>query len=457
MTSLYQFVQKFASEFSKLSLPDEGLCGYLDKAMALFQSDLLGFVSSQISEIDDVLASRAELRPEWHVFKGPTERTLETKWGTLRFSRRYYRHQETGEYAHLVDRALEVRKYARIEDGLLASLGASACTHSYQTAAQEEAGGRVSRMSVYKAIGSLKVPVLPETQPRRVCRELHLQADEDHVHLQKSHKKSAQIRLVAIHEPKTEVRVGRYALAQRELMSSVQEAPEEFWWRVLDRLDAIYDMPQVERIYLHGDGASWIRAGLDIIPGSVFILDGFHLERALNRLCAGQARLKSRIRSCLYPWNEQRLNREIKMLADSCVCQEQTATDTLKYLCNQREGIENHYALAHGGSCAEGLVSHVLSKRFSRDPLGWSVKSLRSLSDLRTYQLNGGVVDRQLLPPQTSRQVPEWEWLDVVSEDQKMKRQEGLGTWQVMIPGSQNTGSSLGGWLKGLKQGGYVN
>lgn len=103
-------------------------------------------------------------------------------------------------------------------------------------------------MSVHKAIGSLRVPMLPQRHPRRVCRELHLQADEDHVHLQKSHKKSGQIRLVAIHEPKTEVGVGRYALVQQELMSSVQEAPEAFWWRVLDRLDSIYDMSQVERI-----------------------------------------------------------------------------------------------------------------------------------------------------------------------------------------------------------------
>lgn len=77
------------------------------------------------------------------------------------------------------------------------------------------------------------------------------------------------------------------------------------------------------------------------------------------------------------------------MLVDSYVCQEQTATDTLKYLCNH-QGIENHYRLEHGGSCAEGLVSHVLSKRFLRDPLGWGIKNLCSLSDLRIYQLNGG-------------------------------------------------------------------
>ena len=42
------------------------------------------------------------------------------------------------------------------------------------------------------------------------------------------------------------------------------------------------------------------------------------------------------------------------------------------------------------GSCTEGQISHVLSSRFSREPLGWSKEGLGSLSSQRVYIMNGG-------------------------------------------------------------------
>ena len=42
------------------------------------------------------------------------------------------------------------------------------------------------------------------------------------------------------------------------------------------------------------------------------------------------------------------------------------------------------------GSCTEGLVSHILSKRFSREPQGWSDEGLGRLSNIRVYLINGG-------------------------------------------------------------------
>lgn len=79
MNRLHRFAYDFLSKLTELSLPEEGLTRYLEKAMDLFQSDLLAFVSDQIREMDCFLASRADLRPGWHVFKGAVARTLETK------------------------------------------------------------------------------------------------------------------------------------------------------------------------------------------------------------------------------------------------------------------------------------------------------------------------------------------------------------------------------------------
>lgn len=61
-----------------------------------------------------------------------------------------------------------------------------------------------------------------------------------------------------------------------------------------------------------------------------------------------------------------------------------------KYLMGNWEAIENRKTLNIPGSCTEAQVSHVLSERFSRDPLGWSDKGLGKLTKLRVYVKNGG-------------------------------------------------------------------
>ena len=47
------------------------------------------------------------------------------------------------------------------------------------------------------------------------------------------------------------------------------------------------------------------------------------------------------------------------------------------------------------GSCTEGLISSVLSERFSRDPLGWSEKNLGKLVMARIYRKNGGRIAKK--------------------------------------------------------------
>ena len=57
---------------------------------------------------------------------------------------------------------------------------------------------------------------------------------------------------------------------------------EDLWFEVLDYLDEHYDLEATEKIFISGDGASWIKKGLEIIPESVFVLDRFHLEKYLQ-------------------------------------------------------------------------------------------------------------------------------------------------------------------------------
>ena len=144
------------------------------------------------------------------------------------------------------------------------------------------------------------------------------------------------------------------------------------------------------------------------------------------------------------------------MPVDSALCSRERAEEKLNYLFHQREGIERHYALSHGGSCEEGLISHYMSKRFSRDPMGWSLRSLRSLSALRIYQLNGGEMDSRLLAREQEMPVQMDQLQRHVQDHRERQRTKQGHDWNVIIPGVENAGGSLGGWMKGIQRGGFI-
>ena len=76
-----------------------------------------------------------EERPEQLRNEGFRERTLVTRVGELRFSRRCYRDEETGKCRYLLDEALELAPRVRLSDGLVADGVALAAEHSFRQSA----------------------------------------------------------------------------------------------------------------------------------------------------------------------------------------------------------------------------------------------------------------------------------------------------------------------------------
>lgn len=259
-----------------------------------------------------------------------------------------------------------------------------------------------------------------------------------------------------IHENKIKVGKDRYQLPERHIISSVNEPPEQFGERVLDALDAMYEMDHVKTIYCHGDGASWIQTLNDTLPGSIPILDHFHLEKALLRVCRSDRKLRTRLRKCLHPWNDEQLKTELQMLIDSDVCTEEKAEQLWKYLQNNRQGIINHFSLPHGGSCAEGLVSHIFSKRFSRDPLSWSVKSLRNLSEVRSHLENGESLDKTMLWSDSSEEETTVVLRDKVRRRVIANKQPSEPDWSMTIPGSGLVSGAIGAIIQSINRSGFL-
>lgn len=459
MNSILQTLKELPEKLYEIDLTGKNIGEFLEECQSTFDEFILTYARKRIEELDKAIVSSREERENWKVVKSHVPRALETRHGLLEYSRRYYRNSKSKEYSYLTDLALGVVSYQRVEDGLQLSLAEAASRMSYREASKLACEGRVSASAVMNIIRRFEIPEEEPKEKKKRVEELHIQADEDHVHLQSQQVKSGQIRFAAIHEPKIKVGQSRYELPERQIISSVKEQPTQFGKRVLDRLDALYELEHVKRIYVHGDGAPWIKTVKNSLPRRVTIpiLDHFHLEKELLGVCRGDRRLRSMLRTCLNPWDGEALEKELQILVDSDVCTQEKAAKLWTYLQNNRQGIENNFKLKHGGSCAEGLVSHVFSRRFSRDPLSWSYQGLEKLSAIRVHLENGNKLDRNML--RKNKMVEKEKISPILCAAQSKvtsKNKKEVEDWSVRVPGSELSSGAIGAIIKGINRGGYI-
>jgi len=71
-------------------------------------------------------------------------------------------------------------------------------------------------------------------------------------------------------------------------MSGYGKDTDEFWLEVADRIYELYDPEDIKGIYIHGDGANWIKEGISWLPESKLVLDKFHLNKAILESTARQ-------------------------------------------------------------------------------------------------------------------------------------------------------------------------
>ena len=231
------------------------------------------------------------------------KRSILTELGTLNLPRDYFFDKTCDRYVFVLDAMLGLQRYERISGNVRTRLVTEACEVSYAKSAQIVTGGSVSRQSVGNAIRKLTIlEKEPDWIEKKKVKELHVYADEDHVHLQKPKKEAGKKGKIVP-------------------LVSVTEGTES-------------------------NG----RRRKTICP--MHFVDEHFDSKALWNTVEG-------------------------------------------YIRNNWEEIVRRKRLDIPGSCTEGQISHVLSERFSRDPMGWSEECLGKLSQARVYLKNGGTLTKE--------------------------------------------------------------
>jgi len=106
-----------------------------------------------------------------------------------------------------------------------------------------------------------------------------------------------------------------------------------------------------------------------------------------------------------------------------------------------------------GGSCTEGHVSHVLSKRLSSRPMGWSREGLRVMAELRAYKSSGGKIELNHFKDSDSTYKLGKRVIKKVSQDFGKISREQFKNVTILSQGKVVPGFK---WLRGLQNGSNI-
>lgn len=340
-------------------------------------------IVSQIVTVADELYNK---RRDKHkiTLRHTKTRRMASAMGEIELTRRLYFDKAAGKYFFAVDELLGIEKYSRIEGELKAQLINNATLTSYGKASKI-AKDKVSRQTVCNLVKHVREQdLMAQSGKLKKVDNLFIEADEDHIHLNDG--KSTEVKLVYVHEGRRKVNNGRMELINPKYFAAVQGGTD-IWNTVADYVFMQYNVP-MSGVRISGDGATWIKAGLNEFPGAQFFIDKFHVFKNVTDVSSGNLIFRNQVIDSIKRGDKDAVSRLYfdKLINRKNILRKRMV-DSLNYLNNNFEDID---LLAEYGCSAEGHVSHVLSARMSSRPMAWGIAGADKMAKLRAFYFNGG-------------------------------------------------------------------
>ncbi|QAV33339.1 Uncharacterised protein family (UPF0236) [Fervidobacterium changbaicum] len=319
------------------------------------------------------------------------QKKIVTMLGEIEYARTYYKSKKSGEYRYLLDEIIGISKDEKIDKEVKIKLVQNAINMSYKESSKKTCPEKLSRQTVFNAISHVgEVEVKREIKEKRKVRVLYIEVDEDHVALQNGKKEIP--RFVYINEGR-QSKNGRNELKNVYNKAYVGVEAEGIWIDVANYVYDNYEIESIEKIYIAGDGARWIKEGMEWISKAKFVLDRYHLNKYIIRETAKREEYRQKICGAINEGDKKALKEIFKELINiaETKAEKERAKEARRYILNNWEGIviykEDEDVI---GCSAEEHISHVLSARLSSRTLGWSKEGLKIMSKLMVFSRNGG-------------------------------------------------------------------
>lgn len=347
-----------------------------------------------IEALDASIKKDSGRKKDWYIERVGDEKTIITKLGAITYKRTYYCSKDKKKYRHLVDEILGIEAHTRIDEEVRADIAEAGAELSYRKSGKMACETEVSGQTVMKSVRSLeKLKLEKFPLHKKEVETLYVEADEDHIALQSG--KSAMPRLIYVHEG-MEQQGKRRNLKSPYYLASLKGTSGELWQEVYEYIEDNYVIDKIQQIYLSGDGAAWIKQGLNYLPKVRFVLDKYHMNKYVTKATAHMKEYAIRIWECLKEADLEELGlvfNDLYMATES-ESKRIEIKESWEYFKNNWDGIrvqKEEYEHIVGCS-AEGHNSHILAARMSSRPMGWSKDGADKMARLRAFKANNGKV-----------------------------------------------------------------
>lgn len=353
-------------------------------------------IAEALETMDLMVREDSSRKQNWHIKEKSAPNTYATMFGEVHYHRTYYKKKHKNEYWYLSDELVGIRPYDKMNISLKAKLIEEAAETPYARSGKKATElmelSSQSVMNAIRELGSIENQAVEIVQAKETPGVLYIEADEDHVALQTGG--CAEPKLVYVHEGKKLVGKDRWALIKPRYFGGMYRESEDLWTEVADYIDQTYDYEKIDKIYLSGDGARWIKTGGNFINKSIFVLDKYHLNKAIKKAGGHIENGEREIWRAIKSQDKEYLKVVFETIKDITESETKVAAilEMRTYILNHFDSIKNQYASDYIGCSAEGHISHIYSDRLSSRPLGWSREGVDQMARLRVFRANGGNV-----------------------------------------------------------------
>lgn len=324
--------------------------------------------------------------------RGLRERSVVTCLGALTISRRRYL-DESGTSRYPLDEHFGLPPGARVSPAIERSLVSLSASVSFREAVgivADLTGADVSHATAHTALRRVGERIAVEQ--RAAASDLHdlgldpggerradpllAEADGTVVAWQGEQTRRGEVRLAVFRGGRAGGKTVSYASV---------EGARAFWRAASTECASAYDITAVRSCVLSGDGAHWIRGGLDVLPHTRFLLDPFHIVLAL-RDATGSHPIASRLSALLYERGLPAVEDALTDLAKRQPERAEIIESVLGYLRANSDGL---WRSTPSLGTIEGHIDKTLANRMKKRGRRWSKKGADAMARVIAAQRSG--------------------------------------------------------------------
>lgn len=351
-----------------------------------------------------------------------------TRLGTVKVTRRQYRDAK-GCYHYLLDELLGMEKYRHttiaVQDIAL-ELANSMTFRGSSEVLKKTTAVDLSHQTIHRLLSRvadacldqeakttgwfLETGELPSSEGKKVAR-LMVEADGVMISLQREKASKAEVKVGIAYEGWQKIGKDRYRTVNKTYFADIAGS-DTYWSTIALKLHKKYDLCSVKDVIVGGDGAGWIKEGVDYFGGR-FQLCRYHLNR---ELCYALGHDRERIRAIQKSCNKGEIDIALRQLEEAASRATGDKAKGIKSVSryvqsnasgleDYRQKMENAEGLRRTGAI-EGNVDKLVVRRMKNQGMSWTLLGIRHMLWLRVNSREG-TLTKHLYGKSKKSDVPE--------------------------------------------------